>query len=86
MATELTCSVCDGVVGEAHKCISDSNGIRTHNILVRKRTLKYLASLAKWLSVGLRINWSWVRIPLLSLKLQISCLFQAKRSLILRQL
>ena len=37
--------------------LSDSNGIRTHNHLVRKRTLKHLvklASLAKWLSVRLR--------------------------------
>ena len=30
--------------------LSDSNGIRTHNHLVRKRTLNHLAKLAKWLS------------------------------------
>ena len=34
--------------------LSDSNGIRTHNHLVRKRTLNHLASLAKWLSFRLR--------------------------------
>ena len=33
--------------------LSDCNGIRTHNHLVRKRTLN-MASLAKWLSVRLR--------------------------------
>ena len=30
--------------------LSDSNGIRTHNHLVRKWTLKNLAELVKWLS------------------------------------
>ena len=30
--------------------LSDSNGIRIHNQLVRKRTLNYLAKLAKWFS------------------------------------
>ena len=30
--------------------------------------LNHLASLAKWLSVHLRTEWLWVRIPLLSLK------------------
>ena len=30
--------------------LSDSNGIRTHNHLVRKRTLNHLAKLVKWLS------------------------------------
>ena len=50
--------------------LSDRNGIRTHNHLVRKRTLKHLvklASLAKWSSVRLRTKWLWVGIPLLSL-------------------
>ena len=50
--------------------LSDSNGIRTHNHLVLKRTLQHLAklaSLAKWLSVRLGTQWLWVRIPLLSL-------------------
>ena len=30
--------------------LSDSNGIRTHKHLVRKRTFNHLAKLAKWLS------------------------------------
>ena len=30
--------------------LSDSNGIRTHNHLGRKRTLNHLTNLAKWLS------------------------------------
>ena len=50
--------------------LSDSNGIRNHNHLVREPTLSHLAklvSLAKWLSVGLQIKWLRVRIPLLSL-------------------
>ena len=42
--------------------LSDSNGIQTHNYLVRKRTPNHLAS------VCLRTMWLWVRIPLLSLK------------------
>ena len=39
--------------------LSDSNGIRTHNHLFRKRTLNRLPSLAslpKWLSICLRTN------------------------------
>ena len=31
--------------------LSDSNVIRSHNYLVRKRTLNHLAKLAKWLNV-----------------------------------
>ena len=76
----------------------DSTGIRTHNHLVLKRTLNYLAKVAKWLScvlstylhggfdcmllllVGLRV---W--IPLLSLKLPIWRLLQARSSLTFRQ-
>ena len=46
--------------------LSDSNGIRTHNYLVRKRTLNHLA---KGSSVRLKTKWLWVRIPLLLLKL-----------------
>ena len=56
------------------KYIENSNGIRTHSPLVRKRTLNQLAklaSLAKLLSVCLRNKWLWVRILLPSLKLQI---------------
>ena len=37
------------------------------------------------LSFRLRTKWLWVRIPLLSLKLHISCLFRAKSSLTFRQ-
>ena len=38
------------------------------------------ASAAKWLSVRLRTMWLWIRIPLQSLKLQISRLFRARGS------
>ena len=54
--------------------LSDRNGIRTHNHLVRNQTLKHLAKQAivvKCLSVHLWIKWLWVRIRLLSFKLQI---------------
>ena len=53
------------------------------NTLFRKQTLNRLA---KWLNVRLGTKWLWVRIPLLSLKLQISPLFRARSSLIFRQL
>ena len=66
--------------------LSYSNGIRTRNHLICKRILNHLASLAKWLSVRLRTKWLWVGVPLLSLELQISRLFRARSSLILRQL
>ena len=60
-----------------------------HNHLVRKRTLNHLgkmeASLAKWLSIRLRTKWLRVRIPLLSLKLQIWCMFRVRSSLTFRQ-
>ena len=68
--------------------ISDSNEIQTHNHLLCKKTLNCLtklASLAKWLSVCLQTKWLWVRISLLSLKLQIWCLLQARSSLTFRQ-
>ena len=61
-------------------CEMNSNGIRTHNYLVRKRTLNNLAKFS------LRTKWLWVQIPLLSLKLQISRLFRARSSLTIRQL
>ena len=51
--------------------ISDSNWIRAHNNLGRKRIFNYLAKLAglaKWLSVRLRAKWLCIQIPLLSLK------------------
>ena len=69
--------------------LSDCNGIWTHNHLVRKRTLNHLAKLnclAKLLSVCLQTKWLSVRIPLQSLKLQISRLFWARSSLTLGQL
>ena len=50
---------------------SDCNWTRTHNHLVRKRTLNHLTkliSLAKRLSVRLRTKWLWVQVPLQSLK------------------
>ena len=37
-----------------------------------------LPSLAKWSRVRLPTKWLWIRILLLSLKLQISCLFSSK--------
>ena len=63
--------------------LSDSNGIRTHSHLVCKRTL---TSLGKLLRIPLRTKWLWVRIPLLSLKIQILRLFRARSSLTFRQL
>ena len=46
---------------------------RSHNLLREKvksclKLRSCLASLAKWLSVGLRTEWLWVRVPLQSLK------------------
>ena len=35
---------------QSNRCNGYCNGIRTHNHLVRKRTLNYLAKLTKWLS------------------------------------
>ena len=64
--------------------LSDSNGIRTSNHLVRKRTLNQF--LAKWLIVHLQTKWLLVRIPLLSLKLQLWHLLQARSSLTFRQI
>ena len=49
--------------------LSDCNGTRTHNHLVRKPTLNHLAklaSLAKWLNVRLQTKCLWVQILLLS--------------------
>ena len=65
---------------------SDSNGILTCNHLVRKWTLQHLANLAKWLSACLQTKWLWVRILLLSLKLQILLLFWVRSSLTFREL
>ena len=61
--------------------LSGCNENRIHNHIVRKRTLNHLAklaSLAKWLSFRLRAKWLWVRVPLQSLKLQISRLFRVR--------
>ena len=44
-----------------------------------------MTSLAKWLSVGLLTKWLWIRITLLSLKLQIWRLLRARSSLTFRQ-
>ena len=37
----------------------------------------FLASLAKWLSVRLRLKWLWIRVPLQSLKKCVSWYFQS---------
>ena len=52
--------------------LSDSNGIRIHNHLVRKRTL----SLDKWLIVSLRTKWLRVRISLLPISILFSMTFK----------
>ena len=43
--------------------LSDSRGIRIHNHIVRKRTLKHSV-----VEVHLQTKWLWVRVVLLSLK------------------
>ena len=53
----------------------NSNGTRTQDS----------ARLARWLSVGLRTKWLWVRIPLLLLKLPVWRLLPARSSLTFRQ-
>ena len=63
----------------------DSNGIRTHNHLVRKQTLNHLTKLPKSLSFRLRTKCLWVWIPLLPLKLQIWRLLRARSSLTFRE-
>ena len=45
--------------------LSDCNGTRTQNHLVRKRTFNHLT---KWLTVGLWTKWFWVQVLLHSLK------------------
>ena len=52
------------------RSLSDCNETRTHNHLVRNRTLNHLTklvSLAKCLSVRNQTKWLWVRVPLQSL-------------------
>ena len=68
---------------------SDSNDIRTHNHLIRKRTLNYSAkqaSLAKWLNVRLQTKRLWVLILFLSVKLQIWRLLLTRSSLTFSQI
>ena len=48
--------------------------------------MSHTGSFSKWVTVRLRTKWSWVRVLLQSLKLQILYLFQARSSLIIRQL
>ena len=55
--------------------LSDNNEIRTHNHLVREPFSQ------TGRIVSLRTKWLWVRISLLSLKLQIRRLLRAKSSL-----
>ena len=63
-----------------HNTICDSNGIQTHNHLVRKRTLNHFAKLSSgWLA----LEYLSVRY---SLRLQISHLFRGSRYLIFRKL
>ena len=50
------------------KCLSDCNLTRTHNHLIRKRTLNRLAKV-HWALVRLRTKWFWIRVQLQSLKL-----------------
>ena len=59
--------------------LSDSSEIRTHNHLVRKETIRPV-----WLN-GSRTKWLWVRISLLSLKLQIWRLLRERSALAFRQ-
>ena len=66
--------------------LCDSSRIGTHNHLVCKQTLSHLTILTKWLSAHLQTKWLWIWISLLSLKLQISHLFQARSSLTFRQI
>ena len=57
----------------------------TTNKFVNKHSV-WLTSLAKWFSVRLQTKWLWVRILLLSLKLQIWRLLWARISLTFRQI
>ena len=76
--------------------LSDCNWTRTHNHLVRKRTLNHLAKLIKWLSCVVSTYLYGIYIYELSgcgfesgcshFKLQISRLFQARNSLTFRQM
>ena len=78
---------------------NDCNGTRPHSHLVRKRPLNHLAkgtlkpfnhltmaNLAKLLNVPFRTKLISVQIPLQSLNLEISRMFQARSSLTFRKL
>ena len=64
-----------------HKTITDETGYGIWSMT----TTGFEPSLAKWLSVRLRTKWLWVRIPLLSLRLQTWRLLRATSSLTFRQ-
>ena len=56
-----------GVISED---LVTATGHEPATTLVRKRALTHsaeLAILSKWLSVGLRTKWLWIRVPLQSL-------------------
>ena len=66
-----------------HPCRSSAISIKLLFICFIRHITQ--ASLAKYLSVRLRTQWLWVRIPLLSPKLQIWLLLRARSSLTFRQ-
>ena len=74
-------------------CDANKSWARHHHSLKLGSKLKYFnrhkligTRTHKWLSVRLWTKWLWVRVPLQSLKLQISRLFWARSSLTFRQL
>ena len=60
--------------------------LNVKELLAQRRRHSHLASLAKWFSVRLRTKWLWIRIMLLSLKLQIWRLLSARSSLTFKQI
>ena len=56
--------------GATSEILSDFNGIRTHSLLLRKRTLNHFAKMAKWMSVGLRPKKLRLPVPEQSLQLR----------------
>ena len=73
-----------GHITQQYINLQQINGIRTHNHLVRKRTLNYLpGQFGSMFECSFR--WFWVRIPFLSLKLQIRRMLRARSSLTFRQ-
>ena len=59
---------------------------QTHHTDKYSTQLNHLASLAKWLNVGLQTKWLQFQIPLLLLKLEISHLYRSRSFLTFRQL